>query len=253
MKHTVFSKLKPGVRANTPHALPCKTVQVERRCPRLWRPRLWQDVGTSNRFQSVRDQFLFSCHTQLCIAESTKTHAPAPFSLARSTARLSVVRCRVVSFPACGAVLCRAVPCFAECSLSCISDDNASKHTELAIASMYVHMSSGNFIRLLIITSFSVAVFIFHLFLDWHKHPRAVRMQQQTAAPQYVYSPEYELYAVEPRAQQSTAQSPLHKAANQVHDDQSTYHKKHVRTCMLRPVCYPEHGALGICKSSVCT
>ena len=120
-------------------------------------------------------------------------------------------------------VRCRAVPCFAEFSLSCTPDDNASKHTELAIASMYVHMSSGNFRRLLIITSFSVAVFIFHLFLDWHKHPRAVRMQQQTAAPQYVYSPEYELYAVEPRAQQSTAQSPLHKAADQVHADQSTY------------------------------
>ena len=38
-------------RANTTHALPRKAIQVERKCPRLWRPRLWQDVGTSNRFQ----------------------------------------------------------------------------------------------------------------------------------------------------------------------------------------------------------
>ena len=47
-------------RRNTSHALPCKatSIQVERRCPRG--PRLWQDVGTSNRFQLVRAQVLFS-------------------------------------------------------------------------------------------------------------------------------------------------------------------------------------------------
>ena len=42
-----------------------------------------------------------------------------------------------------------------------------------------------------------------------------------------------------PRAQHSTAQSPLHRAANHVRVDQSTYQKKYVRTCMLRPVCFP--------------
>ena len=52
------------------------------------------------------------------------------------------------------------------------------------------------------------------------------------------------MYVVEPRAQQSTAQHsaiPLHKAANQVRADQSTYKKKSmcVRTCMLHPVCFP--------------
>ena len=35
------------------------------------------------------------------------------------------------------------------------------------------------------------------------------------------------MYVVEPRAQQSAAQSPLHKAANQVRADQSTYQKKY--------------------------
>ena len=41
------------------------------------------------------------------------------------------------------------------------------------------------------------------------------------------------------KAQHGTAQSPLHKAANHVRVDQSTYQKKYVRTCMLRPVCFP--------------
>ena len=54
----------------------------------------------------------------------------------------------------------------------------------------------------------------------------------------------YEYGVVEPRAQHSTAQhstaeSPLQKAANQVRADQSTSEKKYVRTCMLRPVCFP--------------
>ena len=51
---------------------------------------------------------------------------------------------------------------------------------------------------------------------------------------------------VEPRAQQSTAKHsavarpPLHKAAsNQVRADQSTYQKKYIGKCMLRPVCFP--------------
>ena len=105
-------------------------------------------------FSGCRLKFFFRV-TPSCvyIAESTKTHAPAPFSLASSTARRSAVRCRAVSCPARGAVLCRAVPCFAECSLSCIPDDNASKHTELARASMYV---LEHFIQL------QHAVFIFH-------------------------------------------------------------------------------------------
>ena len=30
-----------------------QAIQVERRCPRLWRPRLWLDVGTYNRFYLV--------------------------------------------------------------------------------------------------------------------------------------------------------------------------------------------------------
>ena len=41
------------------------------------------------------------------------------------------------------------------------------------------------------------------------------------------------------KAQHSTSQSPLHKAASQVRADQSTYQKNYVRTYMLRPVCFP--------------
>ena len=63
-----------------------------------------------------------------------------------------------------------------------------------------------------------------------------------------------------PRAQQSTTQSPLNKAANQVRADQSTYEKKYVlvlactyvHACGVRVV-FLEHEALGICKSPVCT
>ena len=70
-------------------------------------------------------------------------------------------------------------------------------------------------------------------------------MQQQTAVPQCVYTSMYDrsLNREHSKAQQSTAQSPLHKAANQVRADQSTYQTKYVRPCMLRPVCFP--GALG--------
>ena len=46
-------------------------------------------------------------------------------------------------------------------------------------------------------------------------------------------------YVVEPRAQQSTVPSPLHKAAHQVRADQSANQNKYVRICMLRPVCFP--------------
>ena len=48
--------VNPHQTPNTSHAPPRKAIHFGRRCPRLWRlmlwrPRLWQDVGTSNRFQ----------------------------------------------------------------------------------------------------------------------------------------------------------------------------------------------------------
>ena len=131
-----------------------------------------------------------------------------------------------MSCPACGTVRCRTVPCFAECSLSCIPDGNASKRTELAKASMYV---LEHFIHL------QHAVFIFYCF----------GLQQTSSSGTYAATNSStavftSTYVVGPRAQQSTAQSPLHKAASQVRADQSTYQKKYVRrTCMLRPVCFP--------------
>ena len=102
-------------RPNTTHAHLRKATQVEERRPSLWRPllcppTLWKGVATSNRFPYVRAQVIFPCHTQLCIAESTKIiHSSAPFSLASSTARRSAVRCCSVW---CCSVLCRAVQCF---------------------------------------------------------------------------------------------------------------------------------------------
>ena len=76
--------------------------------------------------------------------------------------------------------------------------------------------------------------------------------------PVYSGSSMYEYVVVEyqnrehSKAQQSTARSHLHKAANQVRADQSTYQKKYVHGCYVRFV-FLEHGALGICKSPVCT
>ena len=52
-----FSWCQP--RPNTSHALLRKAIQVEWRRPRLWRPRLWQDVGPCNRFQQVRADVIF--------------------------------------------------------------------------------------------------------------------------------------------------------------------------------------------------
>ena len=77
---------------------------------RLWRPRLWQDVATSNRFQNVRLKFFFrffASHTQQ-LAESTST--PASLSYCSSKAHCSAVRCRALprAVPCC-AVLCRAL------------------------------------------------------------------------------------------------------------------------------------------------
>ena len=55
-------------------------------------------------------------------------------------------------------------------------------------------------------------------------------------------------------APHSAAQSPLHKAANQVCADQSIYTKTsmYVHACGVRVV-FLEQGALVICKSPVCT
>ena len=56
----------------------------------------------------------------------------------------------------------------------------------------------------------------------------------------YGYVVEYlQPYREHSTAQHSTAQSPLHKAANQVRADQSTYRKKYVRTRIRRPRCFP--------------
>ena len=71
----------------------------------------------------------------------------------------------------------------------------------------------------------------------------------------YGYVVEYlQPYREHSTAQHSTAQSPLHKAANQVRADQSRskeicayMHAGGVRVVFL------EHGALGIRKSPVCT
>ena len=71
--HVETWHIRGGVinRPNTKHALPRKAIQVEQRCPRVWRPRflrpsLWQDVGTSNRFRRC-GLILFSCVTPSCV------------------------------------------------------------------------------------------------------------------------------------------------------------------------------------------
>ena len=93
-------------------------------------------------------------------------------------------------------MLCRAVPCFAEFSLSCIPEDNASKRAELASASMHVF---EHFIHLL--SSFSIvfltATNILERYTSMYTY-RYVATNSSTA----VYT---SIYAVEPRAQQSIA------------------------------------------------
>ena len=93
----------------------------------------------------------------------------------------------------CGAVRCRAVPCFAVLSLSNIPDDNSSKHTELARDSM----SSS--------TLYSSVEPSFSIFFRWAFLLCCTGIQQQQ------YSTMYEYVAVEyqsrkhSKAQQSTA------------------------------------------------
>ena len=124
LKHATFCKLKSGFfvvstcqpPSNTSNALPRKAIQVERRCPRLWCPRLWQDVGTSNRFQQVRAQVIFSFFRKSHPASSKhKKSTPAQPAQRRGAAPCGAVRCRAVPCCAvrCRAVLCRAVPCCA--------------------------------------------------------------------------------------------------------------------------------------------
>ena len=153
----------------------------------------------------MRAQVRFSCHPAAYIAESTEAHAPAPFSLASSTAPRSAVRGRALRAVPCGAVLCRALQSVVFRAYQ--STTLASIQSWPEPACMSSSILCGCCLR------FPLLSFIFHCFLDCNKHPQAGRMQQQTAIPQYVYT---SMYVVEPRAQHSAAQSPLHKAANQV-------------------------------------
>ena len=88
------------------------------------------------------------------------------------------------------------MPCFAEFSLSCIPEDNASKRAELASASMHV---PEHFIHLL--SSFSIVFLTATNILERYTSKytyRYVATNSSTA----VYT---SIYAVEPRAQQSIA------------------------------------------------
>ena len=147
----------------------------------------------------MRAQVFLSFHTQLRIAESTKIHAHAPFSLASSTARRNAMRCLALSCHACGAMLCHPMSCFAELSLSCTPDDNASKHKRVGQSR---HECPPAFC--------AAAVFVLHYCLSffiviWTATllERCVPgMLQQTAVPQNV---RVRMYVVEPREQQITA------------------------------------------------
>ena len=124
---------------------------------------------------------------------------------------------------------CRAVSCFAVLSLSYIPDDNTinSKHAELARASVYV---LEHFIQKPSFSFFSCCTGTY-----------TATNSSTARSSMYVYIRVWmSLNREHSKAQHSTAQSPLHKAANQVRADQSTYQKKFVvRTYMLRPVCFP--------------
>ena len=158
-----------------------------------------------------------------------------PPATQRRAVPCGVVPCRAVLCPA---VRCRAVPCCAVLSLSYIPGVNASKHTELTRASM-----SSNILCSSLHFPFLEGSLFFH----------PVPVYGNSSSTAAVCSSMLSLNREHSNVQHSTAQSPLNKAANQVCADQSTYQNKYVRTCMLRPVCFLEHGALGIRKSIVCT
>ena len=118
---------------------------------------------------------------------------------------------------------------------------------------MYVHTCCVPFVFLGVLSSWHLQLACLHLkciclaFQSMLLHERA-----QRAEPLYRYTAAavqqlcvrvcmLSLNREHSKAQHSTiAQSPLHKAAyNQVRAGQSTYQKKYVRTCMLRPVCFP--------------
>ena len=197
----------------------------------------------------MRAQVLFRVTPiRVYIAESTETHAPAQFSLASATTRRSAapcgaVRCRALRAVPCGAVLCRAsqsVLFRAYQTATLASVQSWPKPACMYSSILYICS---------MLSSFSIV-------LDCNKHLRAVRMQQQTAVPQYVRT--CTKYVVEPRAQQSTARhssaiTPAQRKI-QVRANQITYKKKYVRVhaCGV-PFVFLEHGALGICKSPVCT
>ena len=134
-----------------------------------------------------------------------------------------VVPCRDVP---CCAVTCRAVPCFAALSISYIPGDNASKHIELARASVSPSISFSSSVEPSFSNFFNGPFFTLYRYTETAVCTSMLWLSIRTAST-----------AKQSAAQ--TAQSPLHKAANQVRADQSTYQKKYVSTCVLRPVCFP--------------
>ena len=134
--------------------------------------------------------------------------------------------CRAVP---CCAVLCRAVRFCAALSLSYNPGNIDSKHEELAVASVCS-------LRALFHTAMAISCLHF---------PFLFLLEQTSSSGTYAAtngstaSVCTSTYVVEPRAQLSTARCPVHMAPNQVPTEQGMYQNYYVRTCMLRPVCFP--------------
>ena len=144
----------------------------------------------------------FPSHAQL--AESTKS-APTPLSLARSKARRSAVRCR-------------AEPCFLfrtyQTTLASIQSWRKPACPRAFIQQCEPSFSiffNGHFFYCAGIHNSSTAVVCMDMSSLSREHSKTLH---------------------------NTVQSPLHKAANQVRDDERAYQKEYVRTFMLRPVCF---------------
>ena len=162
-----------------------------------------------------------------------KAHPPSSAELAqrRSVAPCRAVRCRALP---CGAVLCCVGPCCAVLCCAFSSEHTRQQQTEWARASMSSSINTA-VLSLLFpdVFRWGGGLFLF-----------CTGTQQQ----QYlvVYTSMFSLsIGIASTTQHSTAQSPLHKAANQVRADQSTYPKKYGRirtyssTCIRRPGCIP--------------
>ena len=172
--------------------------------------RITKNVHSKNHYERTRYQGM---HVHI----NTKTHTHTPLSSSLPAQRRSAAPCC--------AVRCRALPCCAELRLLF----RIFQTTTLA------SRQSGRepayprafFTALL----WSLLFSLFYLFWAFSLYCTGYSSSTMCVYVVGEYLQEYR--------EHSTAQSPLHRTANQVRADQSTYQNKYVPTFMRRSCCFP--------------